>query len=328
MPLDPLPIEHRLPQELFERIILRLIPANLSDNYFAFWLADQKVKKQLKHDLGQCSLVCRYWAKHCRSRIFEELILQTPEDALKLLDFLKVTTVGMNVGAYVKSMTINLTLPSSPWVHLIYNVLPRTALPKLGGYALSVKALVQSTGVDEPPPFAPRTIFFGLPRSLPATKRGLSITLDGLHFKTFSDLVSFADSMMAVKDPRQSSEIELAHVSWADQSSLMPSATPDAFTGKRRQFMKFFPSITATGCTAIWPLLWLLVTAERPTKPAQHENLHVDAAEVRRLSTLVQAIVDDCSCSYCCADQSQHDKSVPIIKRPPIKGARGAHTLR
>ena len=327
MSFDKSTIAHRIPPELFERILLRLEPHELqASRKWTAWSEEEETKKQLKRYLGQCSLVCQYWAKHSRSRIFENIILRTPEDAIRLLEFTKVTTAGMNIGMYVLGFDLHVTLGSPPWVHLAVNAIPSFAFPKMRGFMLVISGGAVNTEASDDPKslqVAPRNISYGLPRSLPPTKRPVSLTLSDTRFNTFDDLVSFVDSLMATKPALRTGQTTFNRISWLDSGSLSPDAVPRAFNGARRCWRKLFPTVSVSGCTAVWPFLWLVITTERPGKTRNQSPLYVDGAEVCRLAGLVQTVLDDCRCAACGGLASPQTL---LADRQPIKGLRGMCT--
>ena len=321
-------IAHRIPPELFERILLRLEPHELQTSpSWTMWVEGEGPKKQLKRYLGQCSLVCRYWAKHSRRRIFENIALRTPEDAIQLLEFAKVTAAGMSIGMYTSSLDLHVTLASPPWIHLVVNGIPSSVFPKMRGFMLVISGgAFNSESSDDPKSLqvAPRNCSYGLPRSLPPTKRPVSLTLEDMHFNTFDDLVSFVDSLMATKPALRTGQTNFNRISWLDNSSLSPDATPRAFNGMRRRWRKLFPIVAASECTAAWPLLWLVVTTERPRKTSNQSPLFVDGAEVHRLAGLTQTIMDDCHCAVC--DQPSESSLPTHIADNANGGLRGMST--
>ncbi|EKM57403.1 uncharacterized protein PHACADRAFT_142704 [Phanerochaete carnosa HHB-10118-sp] len=299
-------VAHRIPQELFKTIIKHLIPRELENPLLLSLASDQdhvERKKQLKHELGQCSLVCHFWAMHCRPPLFRYIELRAAEDVHRLFEFANTITLDISVGWYVFGIAICITMPSPPWIHLVVNTIPLDAFPFVENYTFNVLKPSESITLNEPGFYAPRSVFYGLPRSLPATKCSIDdVALSGQRFAAFADLVSFLSSFIAIKLHSEScgaKRLSLEEVTWADGDALTPSETPVAFRGMRRCWRKCFMSIETFGCTAIWPLIWLVVTTERP-RPSQHRTpVFLDGAEVRRLAALVEALVDNCKCTAC-----------------------------
>ncbi|EKM57221.1 uncharacterized protein PHACADRAFT_254870 [Phanerochaete carnosa HHB-10118-sp] len=324
----------RIPPELFKRIIDNLKPQELDGSTRLAWTKSRKTKKlrgqQQKHELGQCSLVCRYWAVHCRGPIFRNVEIRTLEDAHRLLEFAKTSTIGISIGSYISSITVRAAVPSLPWIHLITNAIPHDAFPNLNSYTINVSEAPFSEA-PELRPFAPRSVFYGLPRSLPATKRPLPLSLRDLRFAAFADMISFIESFVASKPRSHSASLYLDQITWADGNTLMPSETPAAFRGMRRRWRKHFKSIVSNNCTDAWPLVWLLVTAERPKPSLNRTPPFVDGMEVRRLTALVQVIMDNCQCTICSERKSGHKStsspghlpSVFMKEVEPERGSRG-----
>ena len=289
---DTAPVAHRIPPEFFE-----LILTSFQFSYPRIDLYTHQSGEEIKankHALGQWSLVARHWAKHCRQRIFERLALRSKEDALQLREFMQTTTGGMSIVAYVSDLRIHLTLPSPPWIHLILNINP-SALPNLASCRIVVN--FQDHG-SEPGLVAPRTVFFGLPRSLPASRLRLRLELENLHFDTFRDFVSFVRSTKATEESLDSPPVSLTRISWSADSAQAPPANPHTFLGLRPVLCNSDSGnyISAIGCTAIWPLLWLVVTTEPRMRRVA---CYIDARELQGAAALVQTLVDACSCFSC-----------------------------
>ena len=254
--------------------------------------------KANKHALGQWSLVARHWAKHCRQRIFERLTLRSKEDAMQLREYMQTTTAGTSIIAtYVAHLHIRLTLPSPPWTHLVLNINP-SVLPNLASCRIVIDS---QTHGSEPGLVAPRTVFFGLPRSLPASRLRLRLEVENLRFNTFRDFVSFLRSTKATEESLDPPPMSLTRISWSADSALAPPANPHTFLGLRPVLWNTDTGnyVSAIDCTAVWPLLWLVVTTEPRMRRVA---CYIDARELQRAAALVQTLVDICSC-FCCARQ-------------------------
>ncbi|GJF00576.1 hypothetical protein PsYK624_168690 [Phanerochaete sordida] len=259
-------------------------------------------QKTMKRHLGQYSLVCRYWARHCRAPIFAELELRTREDARRLLAFARTTTLGTSIGAHVRELTLSVSLPTEPWVHLAMHTLPRALFPQLASYTLRF-----TTTAPAGAHLAPRSVFAGLPRTLPAPRHAPDVHLDALRFGAFAALVAFVDSLLA-RRAHGLAALTLADVAWADGAALRPHEVPRAFRGARRRWGKHVLSIQVLRHQgAAWPLLWLLVAVERARPAPGHAPLFVDAAEMCRIVALVQIVLEECKCTLC---ESEKEKRI------------------
>ncbi|EKM57001.1 uncharacterized protein PHACADRAFT_208167 [Phanerochaete carnosa HHB-10118-sp] len=308
-----------IPQELFATIIRHLIPPEHQ------LFRSGRHKKRLKRELGQCSLVCRYWAIHCRPAIFTHIELQTPEDAYRLLELAKTTSLGISVGMYISDVTIRATVSSLPWIHLITNTTqPRDLFPNMNSYRVYIQS--PFSGPQEMKPFAPRSAFHSLPRSLPSPLKHLvSLELKDLRFATFADFISFLDSLITPDHGSRNAPLSLHRVTWADHDKLTPLEIPVAFRGVRRRWKKYCTNIVAVRCTAVWPLIWLQVTAQRPRPPPTRMPPFVHPAETYRLVALVQITMDECECTACAEHKSER---VTLGEVEPGKDFPDCTTLR
>ncbi len=110
-----------IPDDLFERI-LDFLDKEI-DSAMSF---NEGWKKKEKHELGRCSLTCRYWATRCQPRIFEHIRLRSKEHLDQLLSILESPLSC--ISGYIKHLYLNQnTSNSEPWIHLV----PLRLVPKL-----------------------------------------------------------------------------------------------------------------------------------------------------------------------------------------------------
>ncbi|GJE96662.1 hypothetical protein PsYK624_128630 [Phanerochaete sordida] len=266
---------HRVPPELFQTIIREF---NIQTGAHLPTATFSRSKKELKRYLSNVSLVCRYWAQNIRAAIFEELQLQSPEDAHQLLAFARNVTLDMSVGRYVREITLETTLPCTPWLHLVVHTLPRALFPRLERYTYGFSPDTKNKYGW----FAPRNVFVGLPRALPVPRLPVRPRLKWLDFAHFADLVAFVDSLFAARAhpaggdaPFRFNTLSFYYVTWADNGEQVPAQVPQAFVGARRYWRKRVGDVHVVNCSAAWPLLWLLVRTERPRGPTP-VSVHAD----------------------------------------------------
>lgn len=74
-----------------------------------------------KMEAGNCSLVCKYWAKTVRAQIFEELLLKTPEDGHQFQSFIeRPVSQKLSIQRLVKYIQIECNLADPPWLHCVF----------------------------------------------------------------------------------------------------------------------------------------------------------------------------------------------------------------
>ncbi|GJE99167.1 hypothetical protein PsYK624_154140 [Phanerochaete sordida] len=244
-----IPAAHRLPQEIFKNIIDNALPE--------FPTLCRANDKQV---FGQYSMVCRYWAIHTREPLFAHLKLCSRDDAKRLLEFAKITTLGMNIGIYVQEIRLRLTIPSfsPPWAHLVLHLLPCSLFPNLK--EISVKLSQNPTLSDEASLFiAPRTPFSDLPRSIPfSASQGVEyLSVNGLHFSTLAHLAIFIASFRKPgylnQFNKHAPSVLLDGVTWEDGNALAaPQLVPLTWTFRGPP--EHFPSV---GGSSITPWRWL-----------------------------------------------------------------------
>ena len=89
-----------LPEELFERILAQFTSPPNSVEYSD----DSRLLGFTKRQLGNCALVCRFWAQYCQRRIFYHVSIRSREDIIHLLALLRNT--NSRVAQYVNKLYI------------------------------------------------------------------------------------------------------------------------------------------------------------------------------------------------------------------------------
>ncbi|GJE96669.1 hypothetical protein PsYK624_128710 [Phanerochaete sordida] len=300
------PAALRIPQELFKRIVTHVAHDSRND----------PAPASEKREVARCALVCRYWAAYCRGPLFSKLTLRCAADAHQLLEFATVSTLGHSVTDFVELIILVVSLPAPPWVHLILCKTLRELRmgshdPRLGDGALTpaidvrISSLVPETSSTVTRQCAPRSIFHDLPRTLPVTIDAmfpLDATLAHMHFAAYSDLIRFAASWAPCT--AYEGAITLAHVTWDGMDAAQPSEPPPPRSLARSPNL-YVDYIHAKDCTAVWPLLWLLIATRRPPRPPRdgaYTAIFVRGESACHAAELVQAVFDGCRCALCTQD--------------------------
>lgn len=280
-------IAHRVPPELFKNIILHLVSIV------------RPLTRKEKREVGQCSLVCRYWAKHSRFLIFERITLRSLDDAQHLLELAQAATLGVRIGAYVRHIALDMIeIPSQPWIHLLLSTFSRDVFSHKKGWTLAVTGVLSRTAPEKDRP-SPRSAFFGLPRSLPVVQGAEHTKFTGLRFKTFSDLIAFVGSFLPnAHSDRKPLSLELYNTAMADAERLIPLETPPPFRGAHRRWQKRIEKIQS-GRMLAWPLVWLLVTLDANAQRTDGRPLYVQTDQMQRIAALVAAVFNGCDCPFC-----------------------------
>lgn len=276
----------RVPPELFKDIILYLVSI------------DRPLSRKEKREIGQCSLVCRYWEQYCRSLMFENITLRSFDEAQHLLDVAPAAALGVRNGSYIRDIAADAQVPSRAWIHLPLYMLAPKILPYTRGWTLSISGAANAS-IPEKDRHSPRSAFFGLPRSLPVTHGPSHLKFTGLRFRTFSDLVSFVASFLpSAFSDQQALFLELHSIDVADRDALAPDVTPPPFRGAYRRWQKRIEKIQTSRMPA-WPLVWLMVTFSSAARRVGGRPLYIQEDEARRMASLVDIVISSCNCFFC-----------------------------
>lgn len=189
----------RVPEELFERILRH---TTLFDGY---------ILRYSKKELGQCALVCKYWAQKCQASIFAWVKLRNAGDVRGLLAILD--RPGTSVAHYVKKLVIedqfiDKPLTPTPWLHLVSLLQPKLPFCRVSRLMLW-GPLPEGTRTL-------RTIHFSLPRTVPT----YNTRLHSLHLLTAINLICFSDLVHFLDELRDLRKLRCWQVTWSRGPSL------------------------------------------------------------------------------------------------------------
>lgn len=132
----PLKASERLPQELFE-LILDFI---LEDDYSSHF-PDEDIDDSLYDELNPCyfsvrelgfaSLVCKFWARRLRQKLFQWIKLQSRDRFITFIQLAESAALdqGLQIAELVEILTVTQDPHSDPWFHLVTHLLPVAKLP-------------------------------------------------------------------------------------------------------------------------------------------------------------------------------------------------------
>lgn len=266
-----------IPPELFERILYQLTGQPLSGDRRG--QLDPITKRNQrwrwdsvdKRELGNCALVCKYWAAQCRPKLFYAVTLRSREDVFTLLAILD-SPLGPVTGP------INLRLvqqyPCVPWIHLLP---PLHAMRRIYyDQCLSVTAagpVPASSG-------SIRSIHTALPRSPPTfSQRINSLKLYSFHFRSFSNFVH------SISELRHLEDLDCQEVTWSGDMPMqsLPS----------RKSRVSLIDVSMTNCTVETCAVWLLMGLRLAGEPRVIEDEW--QVVLALLQFLELSSVDECS---------------------------------
>ena len=260
-------------------------------------MATERLKLS-KKELSACSLTCKYWAKHLRRYIFRAITVRSREDWSTFVEFATSNIVKPNIGKFVEYFTLHQTVPSRPWVHLALICRPKGIFPSL--HRLNVESQGASAmGAAPNSPLTLRSVYQDIPGSFPPLSADIAkFSLVNIHFSSFEDIMATVDSVACTT-------IYCQQLSWSNSDVLIPSYLPAAFS-KVRRWRTSAKEVHIQQCAAYWPFLWMVVTTRPRGLHIKKSPLFVNPGELHRVFSLVQLACDNCSCSFCVKNGSQH----------------------
>ena len=277
------PSATRIPQELFSHVIFYLLP-------------EFRLKKRDKRDLGQLSLVCRYWASKTRGRIFANLTLRSRDDALEFTSFAKCSIWPVHsivsIGKYVKSLRFFVDVLDLPWIHLILHCMPNDILGPTSDSPIEVHlnfaCLAPGGGQGTTLASVPRHVYHDLPRRFPPTMRPRftqpSVWIRKLSFGSPKNLTYFVFSAH-----RHLKYLNCERVAFTDVNTLWS----DNFNGSDRQRGTVWESLSIDRCTDALMLINIILirrVCAMSSPPLDYaQTRHNMASELAAISTVLRS---------------------------------------
>lgn len=208
----------QFPAELISRIVDMLMGANPD----VFEGERHKLDSLMlnKRDLGRCSLVCQYWARILRKKIFRTLTITSRAEAETLLSFVTRPLVHKHsIARLIRGLTLKQNIHDYPWIHRI--LFSTRHIVGLANISITVEADAARSTQASAIPRPLRTILPQLPRTLPpSTLLVPHVTYCTIRNATFShvgDINAILRSLlMATSDDwvRRSSDGSASPHSW------------------------------------------------------------------------------------------------------------------
>lgn len=183
----------RLPSEIIARIV-----ELLSGHHPETWERGPDICAPLKlskRELGNCSVVCKYWARSLRRDVFRRLILKSAEDGRQFQSFIRSpASLELSIARLVERIDLRYDLSGPPWAHLVFLTLWNHAIQL--GVHITVFDSSTSEGSSYAPPALPRSLFHSIPRPLPLRiTPKCALCLQGVRFADFASFHRFLASI-------------------------------------------------------------------------------------------------------------------------------------
>jgi hypothetical protein len=262
----------QLPPELLENLLKCL------DTTAEF----SKIHRQLsKHERGNCSLVCRYWAKKLRWRIFDSLRLCTREDALSFSHFFKAGCADLNIRQYVRELSLKQSVSECTWVHLVEFTL--RSYPRLDGQQINISLIIRGDDHRASTLCPYRTIFGDLPRSLPSSCTHIrQLYMNHLHFWNAYEMLLYLESI-----PYSCEHIVCSSLSLEDGWDFTLSDIARSIDQFPRRRLRH---VSIRDCNRHWSFLLLLLAKARQNPGHRiHSTVYVHETELSNLLSIVEA---------------------------------------
>lgn len=186
---------HRLPPEIFDDVITA----------FTVWPTFNPALgvRMTKREIGQCSLVCRHWARRCRYWLFASVIVHSRADFDSLLRLIDAAVEIDGIPSLVECIQeIEIKHRGAwevPWFHQILQHLQardmdiekeNIVLEICDAYVPDSDSDSSSTQPDVKSHYAPRSLSTSLPRTVPRSLFSHEVLrLSDLRFRTVRDLL-------------------------------------------------------------------------------------------------------------------------------------------
>lgn len=192
-----------IPPELFDNLLHHLKDWN-----------NTRDRREMRSTLARCALVCRYWSVRCQESLFDDLGLDSRENALQLLGFTRTPTSAVSSFVWRVDVPQVQAVSGTPWLHLI-SVIGDRAHKELEQYYVSLEGPL-------PAGQRMRSIHHRLPRSLPAhfSRCIWWLSLTDIHFKELDDLMHLIWEMPHLY------QLDCDRVTWGSLPTALPRRRP------------------------------------------------------------------------------------------------------
>lgn len=306
--------------------VVQLVLNSMCGHYSPHLRPDEHLELSSR-ELGTCSLVCHWWARHARTKMFELLDLRSREDAVTFIEFLEspVLPEALNIAPRVRTLGLFQDIHTRAWTHLITHSPVRHLLSNLdqGGLQLYLSNELEAA----PATFNlkerlrsnnPLSMYNDLPRTIPPRYPDIAnVVLSDLVFDKFEDILSLISFVSCAT-------ITLYSLRWPEDKELSPSDAP-AILEKRR---KLRANLYLHQCDAVWPFIWATTITATPNPPRalyKYRSIYLTSSELSKVAALVKCVFDDCRCIVCAeskldesAGQSDWETTIHVV--PNNKG--------
>ena len=254
----PASIAPQIPQELFYNILGYL---QVLDHCCDDFTKDERISVLAsKRELGQCALVCRFWAEICHPKVFYRITLRRQQDYIELLTL--VSSPHSKIGVYTMRLSLQTVIGQEPWIQSIFSRTYITLLTKVDMIDLTLIGPGSERSVQSISPH------LSLPRQVPVSCSSdiKILSLANVKCGSLRDVLQIATSLPSLV------RLDCGDVSWAIPPSL--ERDPDLMRSHRRKPLRCLRLCGMYGCVDGWAALPLVVTLRRhPSFNISHEDL-------------------------------------------------------
>lgn len=228
-------------------------------------------------ELGNCSLICRYWAKILRPEMFRRLVLGTSEDGRLLHSFVESpVSPELAIGPFVWYVKIECNLADHPWLHLV--LMSRAKFVNTNEIHVEIFDTSLNSGS---PPILARSIHHFLPHPLPPSiTRVKTLHLRGLSFANYACLGRFVRSVGL-----EGYEVRFTDIHINDTATV-------SMIGPSQFWTRGFMHVDVNNCVAPLGLLRAVLSTRPNLKMSK--SLHIRPHTLLLLEKVLNVVIQVC----------------------------------
>lgn len=267
-------IDH-LPAELITRIV-EILSSRQPESWGGNRYKSYPALHLSNRELGNCSRICRYWAKILRPEMFRRLVLRSSEGGRLLHSFVESpVSPELAIGPFVWYVKIECNLADHPWLHFV--LMSRAKFVNTNEFHVEISDTSLNSGS---PPILTRSIHHFLPHPLPPSiTRVKALHLRDLSFANYTCLGRFVRSV----------GLEGYEVCFTD-IHIHDTATA-SMIGPSQFWTRGFMYIDVKDCVAPLGLL-RAVLSTRPN--SNSKSLHIRPHTLLRLEKVLNVVIQVC----------------------------------